>query len=272
MDKHLNEVEFSIFDTETTGLYPEAGDRIIEIAAIRFKADSSLDVFESLVNPQRPLCDSSQKINNITSKMLENAPPIEKVLPDFFNFVKGSYLCAYNASFDFSFLKNESKLINYIFPEDLIAVDILKMAKILLPNLAGYSLQNVANNLGIPTFSLHRALADVKVSLEVFKKLKELLLNKEITGIDSFLGLFAIDNFLENLKQQKVSQLKKAIDMGARLKIKYLSRTDAQLTEREIIPKEVTYSKKNCFLVAWCLLRNEERIFYIDGILHLEVI
>ncbi|MBP7215908.1 MAG: 3'-5' exonuclease, partial [Candidatus Omnitrophica bacterium] len=44
--KHLNEVEFTIFDTETTGLDPESGDRIIEIAAMRFKADTILATFE----------------------------------------------------------------------------------------------------------------------------------------------------------------------------------------------------------------------------------
>ena len=53
MDRDLNEVEFVIFDTETTGLEPELGDRVVEIAALKFKGQERLATFESLINPKR---------------------------------------------------------------------------------------------------------------------------------------------------------------------------------------------------------------------------
>jgi len=53
MHRDIDDIEFSIFDTETTGLDPEGGDRIIEIAAVRFKGPERIADFQSLINPRR---------------------------------------------------------------------------------------------------------------------------------------------------------------------------------------------------------------------------
>ena len=64
MDRNIDEIEFTIFDTETTGLEPESGDRVVEIAGIRFKADKQISNFHSLVNPHRQICEAAAKVNN----------------------------------------------------------------------------------------------------------------------------------------------------------------------------------------------------------------
>jgi len=272
MNRNIDEIEFTIFDTETTGLEPESGDRIIEIAAIRFKKDEKIAVFQSLVNPQRPLSLSAQRINNITQEMLESAPTIIKVLPDFFNFIKGSILCAYNASFDFGFLENEARLINFSFPEILI-VDLLKMSRKLLPHLGYYPLWFVAESLGIKIEGLHRAFKDVEASFEIFQKLKRILFEKGIDNFGEFLNLFCLEGkFLNDLKFQKISKIQEALDKGMNLKIKYFSSKDGEVSVREVIPKEIKQQNGNFYLVAYCLLRNEERNFNIDGILHIEIL
>src|SRR3989338_8947758 len=130
---NIDDIEITIFDTETTGLEPASGDRIVEIAGIRFKADKRIAAFESLVNPGRPISEAAFEVNRITAQMLEGAPKIEVVMPKFLDFIRGSCICSYNAAFDLGFLNNELKLVGRQLWEDAVVVDILKMARRLLP-------------------------------------------------------------------------------------------------------------------------------------------
>ena len=104
MNKNIDEVEFTIFDTETTGLEPQSGDRIVEIAAIKFKGKVKIATFQALVNPGRPISEAAQTVNNITAQMLKDAPSAEVILPGFLDFIKDTCLCSYNAPFDLAFL------------------------------------------------------------------------------------------------------------------------------------------------------------------------
>ena len=272
MNKNIDEVEFTIFDTETTGLEPGSGDRIVEIAAIRIKGKDKIAVFETLVNPGREISEAAQRVNNITAEMLEGAPSIEAVMPKFLNFIEGTCVSSYNASFDMAFLQSELKLLGRE-PLNIPAVDILRMAKRLLPGLERYPLWFVAQKLSLTTKQEHRALADVELTLGVFNRLNEVLKIKQISDFNSFISLFGISSgFLEDIHNQKFSQIQKAIDLGVKLKIRYLSGSSAQVSEREVIPKEIKQDKGRSYLVGHCCLRQEERTFRIDAILHLEIV
>lgn len=273
MHKNIDEVEFTIFDTETTGLEPEAGDRIIEIAAIRLKAEREIAVFNSLVNPGRPVSEAAFAVNGITQEMLKGASSIEKVLPAFMDFIKDSCLCSYNAPFDLGFLNKELKICGRPALDDMEVVDMLKMARRLLPGRERYALMSVAGSLGVQSRQEHRALSDVKMTLEVFHKFKKILADKGISNYRVFFHLFGINSrALDNLNNQKIAQIQEAIDLGVRLKIRYLSVSGAQVTEREVVPKEIKQENRHIYLVGHCCLRDEERNFRIDGILHLEII
>lgn len=133
MDKHIDEIEFTIYDTETTGLEPEAGDRIIEIAAIRFKGDSRISAFQTLINPKRSISQAAFEVNRISQDMLINAPTIEEVIPGFLAFIQDSCLCSYNAGFDLGFLNNELRIMGKPALADKTVIDVLRMAKGLFP-------------------------------------------------------------------------------------------------------------------------------------------
>ncbi len=273
MHKDLNEVEFTIFDTETTGLAPEAGDRIIEIAAIKFRAKNRTGEFEALVNPHRQISEAAFAVNKISPDMLKNAPEIKEVMPKFINFIQGTCLCSYNAGFDLEFLNNELKIIGQNNLEDIIVVDILKMARRLLPGLERYALWFVAERLGIKTQQIHRAFSDVELTLGVFNRLKEILETKGILDFLNFSHLFTINpRLLESALAQKLAAIQKAIDLGVRLKVRYLSSSGAEVSEREVIPKEIKEENSRSYLVGYCCLRRQERTFRVDGILHLEII
>ncbi len=273
MQRDLNEVEFTIFDTETTGLAPELGDRIVEIAAIRFKGKTKIAQFQTLINPHRQISEAAFAVNRIGEDMLKGAPEAKEVMPKFISFIQGSCLCSYNAGFDLEFLNNELKILGLRPIEDIIVVDILKMARRLLPGLERYALWFVADKLGIRTQQMHRAFSDVELTLSVFNRLKEVLETKGILDFLNFSQLFAINpRLLESALAQRLAAIQEAIDLGVKLKIRYLSSSGAEVSEREVIPKEIKQENSRSYLVGFCCLRREERTFRVDGILHLEII
>jgi len=272
MTKNIDEIEFTIFDTETTGLDPESGDRIVEIAGVRFKGKERIAAFQTMVNPHRLISSAAFEVNKITPDMLAGAPETDEAIPKFLDFIHDSCLCSYNATFDLEFLKNELKFIGKDFPRNA-AVDILKMARRIMPGLERYSLRFVSQMLGIKTEQKHRAFSDVELTLDVFNKLNEMLRAKGISDFTNFLSLFGLNSqFLDDINNQKIAKIQEAMDLGVKLKIKYLSGFDASVTERDVIPKEIRQDKNRSYLVGFCCLRNEERTFRIDGILYLEVV
>ena len=87
MTDDINELEFTVFDTETTGLNPAAGDRIVELAGLRVKGQARIAKFDCLVNPHRAISEGAFAVNKITSEMLQNASGIEDVMPKFLEFI-----------------------------------------------------------------------------------------------------------------------------------------------------------------------------------------
>lgn len=273
MQRHLDEVEFTIFDTETTGLCPEAGDRIVELAALRIKGQKRIATFQMLVNPERPISLGAFEVNHITSEMLEGAPLMRDVIPPFLRFIEGSCLCSYNAGFDLGFLHQELLRAGLDPLENVYVVDVLKMARRLVPGLERYALNSMAATLGIRTPQTHRAFADVELTLKVFTALKEKLVTQDVSDFGNFLSLFGMHApVLESMNNQKISRIQEAIDLGVRLRIRYLSSSTARVSEREVLPKKILQENKRTYLVGHCLLRNEERNFRIDNIVNLEIV
>jgi DNA polymerase-3 subunit alpha (Gram-positive type) len=273
MIKHLDEAELTIFDTETTGLDPESGDRIVEIAAIRFKGKDRMGSFQRLINPGREISEAAYNVNHITSEMLQYAPTMESVMPEFLDFIKGSCICSYNAGFDMEFLNHELTLLGRRHLEGFVIVDILKMSRRLMPGLERYALWFVAEKLGSKTKQQHRAFSDVEMTLDVFNKLKDIMQLKGVSDFTTFTHLFTINpKLLEDLNAQKLAQIQEAIDLRVKLKLRYLPTTGGDVSEREVIPREIRQEYNHNYLVGYCCLRNEERTFRVDSILHLEIV
>jgi DNA polymerase-3 subunit alpha (Gram-positive type) len=273
MPRDIRTIEFTVFDLETTGLEPGSGDRVIEIAAVKLRNNQRLGVFQYLINPgKRRISPAAFAVNQIDPQMLKESPTISEVMPLFFDFISGTCLVSYNASFDFGFLSSELRIIKKQIPSGLEIIDILAMARMMLPGLERYALGFVASHLGIDTIQKHRALSDAQLAADVFNQLSSSLVKRGIVDFEQFASLFGLSSqFLDNINNAKIARIQRALDLGVSLKIRYLSRRNAEFTEREVIPRAIIQQKNQTYLVGYCNLRNQERTFGIKNILHLEM-
>ncbi len=166
---------FTVFDVETTGLSPDKGHRIVEIAGIRIEQGVIVEekTFVSLVNPERDIPYEARQVNKINPEDVKTAPTIDTVLPEFLTFAQNSLLVAHNAEFDMSFLENEKQCCwGYMeFPECLCT---LKLSRNLYPQEFWHNLDAVGKrfNLQLPE-ARHRALPDVILTAQALLKMLE---------------------------------------------------------------------------------------------------
>jgi DNA polymerase-3 subunit epsilon len=168
--RELNEIEFVVIDTETTGLRPGA-HRVIEVAGVRIRGGEVLDAYQSLLNPGVRIPTFIAQFTGITQEMVATAPRSHEALPDFLRFVEGAIVVGHNVGFDLNFLNYEAQLLGHSFPID--GLDTIPLARRFLPALKRFKLENVAVHLKIATAQRHRALGDARVTAAVFLKLLE---------------------------------------------------------------------------------------------------
>ena len=183
LDRKLSELTYTVFDTETTGLQPSAGDEIIQIGAARIVNNRLLrqEIFDQLVDPERPLKPESIQIHGITEDMLRGKPKIDVVLPAFHEFCADTVLIAHNAAFDMRFLQLKEARTGVRFTQPVL--DTLLLSAVVHPHQESHKLDDILDRLGIYIDSRHNALDDALVTAEVFLKLVPLLAEKEIITV-----------------------------------------------------------------------------------------
>jgi DNA polymerase III subunit epsilon len=186
-DRRLDELSYVVLDTETTGLEPEAGDRIVSIAGVRIRARSvrRAETFDALVNPARRIPAASVKFHGITDAMVAEAPRIDVVLPAFLRFAEDCVLVGHEVSFDLRFIDAASERlgppgppIQQGGPSPTFAhpvLDTLLLSEVVHGPLEGHRLEVVAERLGVAVRGRHSALGDALTTAEVFVRLVELL-------------------------------------------------------------------------------------------------
>jgi DNA polymerase-3 subunit epsilon len=178
--RRLVELTYTVFDTETTGLDPSAGDAILQIGATRIVAGKLRreDCFDQLVDPQRDIPAAGIPIHGIRPEMVVGAPTVDTVLPAFHAWAADTVLVAHNAAFDMRFLELQQARTGVAFTQPVL--DTLLLSAVVHPAQASHGLEAIAERLGVPVLGRHTALGDAMVTAEVFLKLIPLLAERGI--------------------------------------------------------------------------------------------
>lgn len=162
-----------LFDTETTGLNPLAGDRLIEIAALELFNDLPTGVsFHRFVDPERDIPEEATRVHGIAREFLIGKPLFGEIADDFLEFIDDDKLVAHNAAFDFGFLDAELSRVGRPKLDRARMVDTLAMAKQRFPGMPN-SLDALCRRFGIDLSerATHNALLDCKLLAEVYIEL-----------------------------------------------------------------------------------------------------
>ncbi|MDI6856777.1 MAG: helicase C-terminal domain-containing protein [Dehalococcoidia bacterium] len=161
-------------DLETTGLSPESCE-IIEVGAVRFDLNGEIESFQALVRPRGRVPLFVHRLTSIRAEDLKRAPTFSEIAPGLTAFLGDLPVVAHNASFDLSFLAAQG------FAPPAVAFDTYDLASLLLWEAGEYSLQSVAQHLGVDFPQRHRALADAQAAANVFLRLRSRLAEQPLT-------------------------------------------------------------------------------------------
>ena len=176
MEKEINKM-YAIIDIETTGGKFDS-ESITEIAILKYNGEKLLDQFSSLVNPEKKIDNFVEKLTGISYKMLVNAPKFYNIAKRIIEITDNCVLVAHNASFDYRVLKTEFRRLGFNYTKKTLCT--VNLSKKLIPNKTSYSLEKLTKVLGIPIKRNHRAFDDAIATLNLFKLLQDLDLEKKI--------------------------------------------------------------------------------------------
>lgn len=162
-----------VFDTETTGLNPATGDRLVEIGCVELiNRVETGRVFHGYYNPERAMPIEAEQVHGLSDRFLSDKPLFASNVEDLLEFLGDSPLVAHNASFDFGFLNAELKACGRPLVDLGRMVDTLALARKAHPG-AKHSLDALCSRYGIDRSHRvkHGALLDAQLTAQVYVEL-----------------------------------------------------------------------------------------------------
>jgi DNA polymerase III subunit epsilon len=189
LESRLEDLTYVVFDTETTGLSPSS-DEIVQIAAVRLVNGRRVqrEVFDTLVDPQRPIPQSSTEVHGITEDMVKGAPTMAEAGKRFHDFARGAVLVAHNAPFDMEFLRRHESAIGASFDHPVL--DTVLLSAVVYGQLEQHSLDALTARLGItiPEEARHTAIGDTVATADAFLKLMPMLKSRGLVTFGDVLA------------------------------------------------------------------------------------
>jgi len=167
-------MRYIVLDTETTGLDPDNGHKIIEIGCIEIlNRNITNNTFHKYINPNREIDVEASKIHGLTNNILKDKPMFEEIYPEFREYISNSPIIIHNAPFDIGFLKKEcstTSLSNDFLNNEII--DSLKLARKISPGKKN-TLDALCERYSVDNSdrTLHGALLDAKLLAYVYLKM-----------------------------------------------------------------------------------------------------
>jgi len=217
--KLLKDIDFCVFDLETTG-GNHNHDKIIEIGLIKIQSLKIIEKKHFLINPEIKIPDFIQKLTSISQSDVEACPKIDEVIQDILDFMGNSVLVAHNTSFDVPFFNSVLRRLNLPERKNRSICTNL-MTKNLIPNLLNSNLNYMSRIFAIKHAKAHRALDDALATAELLIHFLNIFIKKGITKINHLYyprNKFELDK-IHIKKQTSQDQIKKDL---AEIKMPFL--------------------------------------------------
>ncbi len=257
LQRTLSDVPIAVLDLEMTGLDPDV-DRVCEVAVVRTDGVE----YQTLVRPEAPMSKGALKVHGLTADVLADAPSFATVAASVREALEGCVVVAHNAPFDLGFLHREYEAIGQAFLPP-VAIDTLVMSRRLFA-FPQNNLGSVCGRFKIELVDAHRALADARATLAVYKHMVNVLDPKGTVTVGELLSLLGAlaPNSPLRLRQQRM--LRESFEARSSVFIDYQS-SDSPL--RGLVHREVgIWLMRLPYIQAWCYLRKGERVFRLDRI------
>ncbi|MBI4040926.1 MAG: 3'-5' exonuclease [Deltaproteobacteria bacterium] len=185
----LYELEYVVFDFETTGLDAYQHDDIIEIGALKLRGPHPTgEIFHTLIDIGRKIPPQATQVHGITTQDLKGQPTIETVFPKFLEFIGPKMLIAHNAEFDLSFIhKNLMRFPELPFHN--YCLDTLSLSKQLFSYEKKHNLDAIVQRFEIRKENdRHRSVGDCMLTAKIFSEFLETLKRKKLATLEHIRG------------------------------------------------------------------------------------
>lgn len=181
-------LSYVVVDVETTGTRPWNGDRVTEVAAVTVRDGQVVEVWETLVNPERSIPPFITSLTKISWEMVKDAPTFRTIVPRLTAVLEGHLFVAHNATFDWGFISAE---IHRATGERLIGDRLctVRLARAVLPQLRRRSLDSLSHYFGIDNAARHRAAGDALATATVLLRLLSEAQGRGCTTLEDVLHL-----------------------------------------------------------------------------------
>jgi DNA polymerase-3 subunit epsilon len=271
LDTPINEVPLVFVDVETTGLSPDHGDRVCEVAALRAVGDEVADALQQLVNPQRRMGAGALAVHGITDDMLADAPAFPQITDRVQELLAGAVFVGHNAGFDLGFLQAEFARARRPWPE-VLALDTLRLARACF-RARSYALSAISQALGVEVRGRsHRAMIDVLLTRGVLGCVVEALSAQGVATLGDLLALQggSIGAPIEPEDEAVPALVRQAIHEQRILWLRYRAQTGEETT-RFVRPLAVRRNGEERILLAYCLLKDAQRTFRLDRVIEMDL-
>lgn len=170
LETPIDEVRFTVLDTETTGSNPAEGHEIVEIGMVHFSGGRITDSYETLVRPDRPLSPEALATHGIPVDELDRAPAFEAIVDDFTGFIADTVIVAHNVNFDMTYIHTALRRLGRPILHNR-AVDTILLSQRTWPELSCHCLICLGSSLSLPHEGSHRALEDVYATTALLERI-----------------------------------------------------------------------------------------------------
>ncbi len=276
-EKRLSEIPVVVLDTETTGLFPGIGHRLVEIAAVRLEEWKVTQQINQLIQPGRKMDPKASSVNGIYDEDLEGQPNFADISEQLLGLLEGALLVAHNATFDAGFLGMEFFICNRM-NQPLHSITPLENPWLCTLQLARRhfhfgrnNLGHIARHLGIRMGIAHRALNDVYMTAEILKRMVHELDEQHLETVGDLLYAQGGAIYAPPPPQVRLPELiADALEANSKLRILYGSKIGT--TEHLVTPQYPGQHQGISYLIAYCHKFKDQRTYRLDRIIRVQPI